>query len=41
VNKKTSVKGTGRSLWTVTLKKGTYTFGSSGRPVLKRTLRVR
>ena len=41
VNKKTSVKGTGRSLWTVTLKKGKYTFGSSGRPVLKRTLRVR
>ena len=41
VNKKTSVNGTGRSLWTVTLKKGTYTFRSSGRPVLKRTLRVR
>src|SRR5215207_11465531 len=41
VNKKTSVKGTGRSLWTVTLKKGKYTFGSSGRPVLKRTLKVR
>jgi NitT/TauT family transport system substrate-binding protein len=41
VNKKTSVKGTGRSLWTVTLKKGTYTFSSSGRPLLKRTLKVR
>jgi NitT/TauT family transport system substrate-binding protein len=41
VNKKTSVKGTGRSTWTVTLKKGKYTFSSSGRPVLKRTLRVR
>jgi NitT/TauT family transport system substrate-binding protein len=41
VNKSTSVKGTGRSLWTVTLKKGTYTFRSSGRPLLKRTLQVR
>jgi NitT/TauT family transport system substrate-binding protein len=37
VNKITSVKGTGRSTWTVTLKKGTYTY-SSGR--LKRTFRV-
>jgi hypothetical protein len=40
VSKSTSVKGTGRSTWTVTLKKGTYTFGSSGRPLLKRTLVV-
>ena len=41
VNKSTSVKGTGRSLWTIVLKKGRYTFSSSGRPALKRTLRVR
>ena len=41
VNRKTSVKGTGRSTWTVTLKKGNYTFSSSGRPLLKRTLNVR
>jgi NitT/TauT family transport system substrate-binding protein len=41
VNKATSVKGKGRSTWTLTLKKGTYTFSSSGRPILKRTLRVR
>ena len=41
VHKSTSVKGTGRSTWTVTLKKGKYTFSSSGRPALKRTLRVR
>jgi NitT/TauT family transport system substrate-binding protein len=41
VNKSTSVKGTGRSTWTVTLKKGKYTFSSSGRPALKRTLIVR
>ena len=41
VSKSTSVKGTGRSTWTITLKKGTYVFSSSGRPVLKRTLRVR
>jgi NitT/TauT family transport system substrate-binding protein len=41
LSKKTSVKGTGRSTWTVTLKKGKYTFSSSGRPLLKRTLKVR
>jgi len=41
VSKSTSVKGTGRSTWTITLKKGMYVFSSSGRPVLKRTLRVR
>jgi NitT/TauT family transport system substrate-binding protein len=41
VNKTTSVRGTGRATWTVTLKRGTYTFSSSGRPLLKRTFRVR
>jgi NitT/TauT family transport system substrate-binding protein len=41
VSKSTSVKGTGRSLWTIVLKKGRYTLSSSGRPALKRTLRVR
>jgi NitT/TauT family transport system substrate-binding protein len=41
VNKSTSVRGTGRATWTLTLKRGTYTFSSSGRPVLKRTFRVR
>ena len=41
VNKTTSVPGTGRATWTVTLKRGTYTFSSSGRPLLKRTFRVR
>jgi NitT/TauT family transport system substrate-binding protein len=41
VNKTTSVRGTGRATWTVTLKRGTYTFSSSGRPQLKRTFRVR
>ena len=41
VSKSTSVKGTGRSTWTLTLKKGKYTFSSSGRPALKRTLTVR
>ncbi|HYK07590.1 MAG TPA: ABC transporter substrate-binding protein [Gaiellaceae bacterium] len=40
VNKTTSASGTGRSTWTVTLKKGTYTFSSSGRSSLKRTFRV-
>ena len=32
--------GTGRSTWTVTLKKGIYTFSSSARPALKKTFRV-
>ena len=41
VNKTTSVRGTGRATWTVTLKRGTYTFSSAGRPTLKRTFRVR
>jgi len=41
VHKQTSVKGTGRSTWTVTLKKGVYTFHSAKRPSLKRTFRVR
>jgi NitT/TauT family transport system substrate-binding protein len=40
VKRSTSVRGTGRSTWTVTLKKGVYTFSSSGRPTLKRTFRV-
>jgi NitT/TauT family transport system substrate-binding protein len=41
VNKSTSVKGTGRSTWTLKLKKGKYTFSSRGRPALKRVLTVR
>jgi NitT/TauT family transport system substrate-binding protein len=41
VNRATSVRGMGRSTWTVTLKRGTYTFSSVGRPTLKRTFRVR
>jgi NitT/TauT family transport system substrate-binding protein len=41
VHKQTSVRGTGRSTWTVTLKKGTYTFRSSGKKSLRRTFRVR
>jgi hypothetical protein len=41
VHKQTSVKGRGRSTWTVTLKRGTYTFSSVGRPRLNRIFRVR
>jgi NitT/TauT family transport system substrate-binding protein len=41
VNRHTSVRGTGRSTWTVTLRKGVYTYSSSARPSLKRTFRVR
>jgi len=40
VNKSTSRTGTGRSTWTLALKKGTYTFRSSARPALKKTFRV-
>ena len=41
VHKTTSVRGMGRSTWTVTLKKGAYTFSSVGRPTLKRAFKVR
>jgi NitT/TauT family transport system substrate-binding protein len=40
VNRRTSVRGTGRSTWTLTLRRGVYTYGSSARPSLKRTFRV-
>jgi NitT/TauT family transport system substrate-binding protein len=40
VSKSTSRTGTGRANWTLTLKKGTYTFRSSARPALKKTFRV-
>jgi NitT/TauT family transport system substrate-binding protein len=41
VNRRTSVRGTGRSTWTLRLRRGVYTYGSSARPSLKRTFRVR
>ena len=40
VRKQTSVRGTGRSTWTVTLKKGTYSYSSSGKGSLRRTFKV-
>jgi NitT/TauT family transport system substrate-binding protein len=40
VNRRTSVRGTGRSTWTLTLRRGVYTYTSSARPSLKRTIRV-
>jgi NitT/TauT family transport system substrate-binding protein len=40
VHKQTSVRGTGRSTWTVTLKKGTYRYSSSGKGGLGRTFKV-
>jgi NitT/TauT family transport system substrate-binding protein len=40
VTRSTSVRGTGRSTWTVTLRRGTYTFSSSTRASLRRTFRV-
>ncbi|MGZ8692962.1 MAG: ABC transporter substrate-binding protein [Gaiellaceae bacterium] len=40
VNKSTSRTGTGRTTWTLTLAKGTYTFSSSARPALKKSFRV-
>jgi NitT/TauT family transport system substrate-binding protein len=41
VNRKTSVAGTGRVTWGLTLKKGTYKYSSSGRPAAKRTIAVK
>lgn len=42
VKRATSVRGTGRSTWTVSLKRGRYTFSSGGqKPLAKRTFRVR
>ena len=40
VSKKTSVKGTGRSTWTVTLKKGKYVYSSLTNKKRKRTLTI-
>ena len=40
VSRATSVKGTGRSTWTLALRRGTYVFTSSARPSLKRSFRV-
>jgi NitT/TauT family transport system substrate-binding protein len=40
VSRRTSVRGTGRSTWTLTLRRGTYTYSSSARPSLKRSFRV-
>ncbi|HYZ20417.1 MAG TPA: ABC transporter substrate-binding protein [Gaiellaceae bacterium] len=40
VNKRTALKGTGRSTWTLTLRAGTYRYWSSGRPRAKRSFRV-
>jgi NitT/TauT family transport system substrate-binding protein len=40
VTKQTSVKGTGRSTWTLTLKKGKYVYSSITNPKRKRTLNI-
>ena len=40
VNKSTGTTFVGRTTWTVSLKKGTYTYSSSARPASKRTLQV-
>ena len=40
VHRHTSVKGTGRSTWTLALRKGKYTFRSGGRGGLRGTFRV-
>jgi NitT/TauT family transport system substrate-binding protein len=40
VKKQTSLKKTGRSTWTLSLRPGKYTYGSSGTPSLRRTFRV-
>jgi len=40
VSKQTSVKGTGRSTWTLTLKKGKYVYSSITHPSRRRVLRI-
>lgn len=40
VRKVASVKGTGKTTWTVTLKKGKYTFDTGARPARKKTFNV-
>jgi NitT/TauT family transport system substrate-binding protein len=40
VNRKTSVAGTGRATWSVTLRKGVYKYSSSARPAAKRSVTV-
>jgi NitT/TauT family transport system substrate-binding protein len=40
VNRRTAVKGTGRSTWTLNLRKGTYRYWSSARPGVKKSFRV-
>ena len=40
VKRTTSRTGTGRSTWTLALRRGTYTFSNSGKPLIKRTIRV-
>jgi NitT/TauT family transport system substrate-binding protein len=40
VSKKTSVKGKGRSTWTVTLKKGKYVYSSVAHPGRRKTIKV-
>jgi NitT/TauT family transport system substrate-binding protein len=40
VNRRTSVRGRGRSTWTLNLRKGTYRYWSSARPGVKKSFRV-
>jgi NitT/TauT family transport system substrate-binding protein len=40
VSRTTPVAGTGRSTWTLTLRRGTYVFRTTGKPLIKRTFRV-
>jgi NitT/TauT family transport system substrate-binding protein len=40
VNRRTAVKGTGRSTWTLNLRKGAYRYWSSARPGVKKSFRV-
>jgi NitT/TauT family transport system substrate-binding protein len=41
VNRRTSVRGRGRTTWTVTLRQGTYRYWSSARPRVKKSFVVR
>jgi hypothetical protein len=40
LNRQTSVRGRGRSTWTLNLRRGTYRYWSSARPGVKKSFRV-
>jgi hypothetical protein len=40
VNRRTTIRGVGRSTWTLNLRAGTYRYWTAARPGVKKTFRV-